>query len=274
MAEGSLQSLEQAAGSANEAFMNSSSALEAANARAEAARAAYSDAMMDSGSSYMPTPEQIERMGKAQEELNAANAELDKATQDFENKAQEAQDAADAVEQKKEELRASRADDTSYVVHTARIECSCGMRESYLVLGDTHGVYTRQMPQMTVGDCMMNDHVINFGGCTSAENPSTIAAAQAALDAANEAIEKEKASAPFRTWITSLFVKDDTPSELNAELISQCVGECIGQFLPNPGWLKGQEKVTINGEAPLLRRCDLTCIYGGCVTILLSGQPE
>lgn len=270
----SLQSLEQAAGSANEAFMGSSSRLESANARAEAAQQAYSDALMDSGVDYMPTAEQRENIQKAQEELKAAKKELAEAEKDFENKAQEAQDAADAVEQKKNELRESRATDTTYVVHTARIECSCGMRESYLVLGDTHGVYTRQMPQMTVKDCIADENVINFGGCRSAENPSTIAAAQAAVDAANEAIQKEKESAPFLTWITSLFVKDDTPSEIDESVLSQCVGECTAQFSTDPGWLKGHEKVTINGEETLLRRCDLTCVYGGCVTILLSGQPE
>ena len=29
----------------------------------------------------------------------------------------------------------------TYVVHTAMIRCSMGMRETYLVLDDTHGVF-------------------------------------------------------------------------------------------------------------------------------------
>ena len=40
----------------------------------------------------------------------------------------------------------------TYVVHTAMIRCSMGMRETYLVLDDTHGVFLRQQPQMTVDD--------------------------------------------------------------------------------------------------------------------------
>lgn len=34
----------------------------------------------------------------------------------------------------------------TYVVHTAMIRCSMGMRETYLVLDDTHGVFLRQQP--------------------------------------------------------------------------------------------------------------------------------
>ena len=55
----------------------------------------------------------------------------------------------------------------TYVVHTALMRCSMGMRETYLVLEDTHGVFLRQQPQMTVEDCIGGVHVRCFGGCYS-----------------------------------------------------------------------------------------------------------
>ena len=58
------------------------------------------------------------------------------------------------------------------------------------------------------------------------------------------------------------------------EMSSDFVGECKAQFPADGEWLEGHEKVFINGEPLLLRRCSIMCSYGGCVTILLSGQPE
>ena len=52
----------------------------------------------------------------------------------------------------------------TYVVHTAMIRCSMGMRETYLVLDDTHGVFLRQQPQMTVDDSVGEVNVRCFGG--------------------------------------------------------------------------------------------------------------
>lgn len=57
----------------------------------------------------------------------------------------------------------------TYVVHTAMIRCSMGMRETYLVLDDTHGVFLRQQPQMTVDDSVGEVNVRCFGGCYSME---------------------------------------------------------------------------------------------------------
>ena len=62
----------------------------------------------------------------------------------------------------------------TYVVHTALMRCSMGMRETYLVLEDTHGVFLRQQPQMTVEDCIGGVHVRCFGGCYSMENPDAL----------------------------------------------------------------------------------------------------
>ena len=61
---------------------------------------------------------------------------------------------------------------------------------------------------------------------------------------------------------------------VNERLMQECVGECKANFPANAEWIKGHEKVTINGQSVLLRRCSLMCNYGGCITILVSGQPE
>ena len=55
---------------------------------------------------------------------------------------------------------------------------------------------------------------------------------------------------------------------------SDFLGECTAEFPADGEWLEGHEKVFINGEPVLLRRCSIMCNYGGCVTILVSGQPE
>lgn len=68
--------------------------------------------------------------------------------------------------------------------------------------------------------------------------------------------------------------KEKTEEEKLEEMSSDFVGECKAQFSADGEWLEGHEKVFINGEPLLLRRCSIMCSYGGCVTILLSGQPE
>ncbi len=177
------------------------------------------------------------------------------------------------MEQKKEELRKSRYKDTTYVVHCARIECSCGMRESYLALGPTHGVKTRQIPQMIISDTVLDTNIINFGGCKSKENPTLIAAAEEAARKANEEIQEKRKKGGFFNWVIDLFCGDGHV-EVSDSLLEQCVGECKDCIPANAEWRRGHVKVSINGKPVLLRRCSTRCIYGGLVTILLSGQPE
>ena len=206
--------------------------------------------------------------------------------------AAEAQAAAEAVEAKKQELRDSRVNDTAYVVHCARIECPFGMRESYLALDATHGVLTHQIPQMTVKDMILNTNIINFGGCHSRENPDV----QAEIEKTNAIIESKKdwrddvvgyftkkwnervtiikAGIGLAKKLLGMKKKEKTEEEKLEEMSSDFVGECKAQFPADGEWLEGHEKVFINGEPLLLRRCSIMCSYGGCVTILLSGQPE
>lgn len=272
MAGSTLNELESTERNANQAFYDSYQAKTAADENAAAANEAYQQALNNLCNDYdgrNPADKQSE-FQEAKEALDNAKAEAESANESFEAAAEAAQEAADAVEAKKEELRKSRFKDTSYVVHTARIECSCGMRDSYLVLDRTHGVYTRQIPQMTVKDNILDTNIINFGGCKSKENPSLIEAAEKAVADARKLIEEGK---DWRDHLMGIFVKEEE-IEVTDSLLEQCVGECQMKLPKKSTWSKGHKKVKINRRAPLLRRCELTCNYGGKIIILLSGQPE
>lgn len=175
-------------GEANQKFLETHEAAQKASEKAAAAEEAFYKAAQDYTFGDM-SDESFQKKEAAQKAMEEAKAEAQAAEKAMEETAAEAQAAAEAVENKKEELRADRDNDTTYVVHCARIECSKGMRESYLVLGPTHGVKTRQIPQMTIKDILPFINVINFGGCFSTENPSVKAAAEAAVEAAQKAIE-------------------------------------------------------------------------------------
>ena len=74
--------------------------------------------------------------------------------------------------------------------------------------------------------------------------------------------------------ISACFLPLQAQAEEQQEMWSDFLGECTAEFPADGEWLEGHEKVFINGEPVLLRRCSIMCNYGGCVTILVSGQPE
>ena len=244
----SLGELEDAQNTAYENFFTARDAVTAAGERVAAA----DEAVCLAEKKYMNGEISVEEWEATLQELSDAQVAETAANENYEAAAAGAQAAAEAVEAKKQELRDSRVNDTAYVVHCARIECPFGMRESYLALDATHGVLTHQIPQMTVKDMILNTNIINFGGCHSRENPG--------IGLAKKLLGMKK--------------KEKTEEEKLEEMSSDFVGECKAQFPADGEWLEGHEKVFINGEPLLLRRCSIMCSYGGCVTILLSGQPE
>lgn len=274
MSDVSLKSLEDAQNCANEKYLNAQSAAESAKQQAETAKKEYMQAAAKAANGEISK----EEWKNAIDTMNEAKAAEKAANETVEQAACEAQNAADAVDDKKQQLREKRADDKTYVVHCARIECPFGMRESYLALDKTHGVFSHQIPQMTVKDIVLDKNIINFGGCYSKENPSV----QEEIKKANAIIESKK---DFRDDIVSffqkgvnfaksLFGKNTQTEEQEEKEDAQFVGECKAKFAAQEEWIEGHEKVFINGEPVLLRRCSITCIYGGCITILDSGQPE
>jgi Membrane protein involved in colicin uptake len=272
VADARLSDLEDAANNAYKSYAEAKDATAAAKEKTASAEQAYEDAM----NQYMfgdGSPESLEKMQEAQQALEEAKAEEKAAAEAEEAAIADAQAAAELVEQKKDELRRTRYTDTTYVVHCARVECTYGMRESYLALGPTHGVKTRQIPQMITSDTVLDTNIINFGGCKSKENPSLIAAAEEAARKANEEIQERRKKKGLFNRIIDLFCGDGHV-EVSDSLLEQCVGECKDCFPADAEWRRGHVKVFINGKPVLLRRCSARCIYGGLVTILLSGQPE
>lgn len=288
---GTAQSLGALEDTQNQAYESFYAAQDAVNAAAEQTIAAH-EAVQEAEIKYMNGEISEEEWAAALQDLRDAKAAEEEAAKDFETAAAEAQAAADAVEARKQELRDNRKNDTTYVVHCARIECPFGMRESYLALGPTHGILTHQIPQMTVKDILLNENIINFGGCHSRENPGV----QAEIEKTNAIIESKKdwrdnvvdyftkrwnlKAGIFKAGISigkkllGIKEKEKSEEEKLEEMKSDFVGECTAQFPADGEWLEGHEKVFINGEPVLLRRCSIMCSYGGCVTILVSGQPE
>lgn len=158
----------------------------------------------------------------------------------------------------------------TYVVHCAEIRCTKGMRESYLVLENTHGVYLKQMPALTVKDCVADTNLINFGGCYSIENPSTQEEAKKIKEMVEDACPDT-----FTDKFGKCFCRGDKEDiQLTNEGEFKVVGECLLALCAGQEWNYGKEKVTIDGEKPLMGGAKLYCIYGGEIEIITSGQPE
>lgn len=276
MTDQRLGDLEMASYEASQKCCQNYEAAVAANEKLTAAQENFNKAVNEmAANEYEYDPNKLaenqKKLQEASKALNEAKADFESATKAFEESAEAAQEAQDNVEAKKNELRNSRATDTSFVVLRARSECSFGTRTSQLALDTSHGVYTKGIYQMTVQDVIANTNVINFCTCKSKENPKVIEAAQKVVDDANEQIANKE-----RGWgerLVEIFVKPEK-MEVTDGLLEQCEGECIVEFASGTVWSKGHEKVTINDEAPLLRRCELMCKYGGRIILLLSGQPE
>ena len=209
MGEMSLSGLEKMQGEANKKFIESYDAAQKASEKAAAAEEAFYKAAQDYTFGDM-SDESFQKKEAAQKAMEEAKAEAERAQEAMEKAMKDEKKKKKAVIDKKNELRADRDNDMTCVVHCARIECSKGMRESYLVLGGpTHGVKTRQLPQMTIKDILPEVNVINFGGCFSMENPSVKAAAEAAVKAAQKTIEdrhnkKGSIGRFLTTWWTGL----------------------------------------------------------------------
>ncbi len=159
----------------------------------------------------------------------------------------------------------------TYVVHTAATACSMGMRQSCAVLGNSHGVYLRQQPQMTVNDSLPMVNVMCFGGCYSMENPSTQAAA-AAMQAAVLAACPDT----FLDKVMNFFTggKKKAKTQAAQEGVPRVVGVCTPTIPPGTKWDNGKDGVETKGNSPLLGGAKIRCLFGGEIQIVDSGQVE
>lgn len=153
----------------------------------------------------------------------------------------------------------------TYVVHCATTTCDMGMRESLLVLRKCHGVYLKELAQVSVKDIESGTNVICFGGCHSPENPATI-------DAAKKITRNVKnvTGVDFEQNIMDIFTTQGDSEKKTME----CVGECVPVII-SAKWDKEKENVSVTtGKNALLGEATLTCKYGGIIKVVTSGQPE
>ena len=121
--------------------------------------------------------------------------------------------------------------ENTYVVHGACIRCNMGLRQSRLVLRQTHGVFLRNIAQINAKDCIDTTNIIDFCGCISAENPQT-------LEMAKTISEK---------------IETQTGENFDSQV---------------------KDGVLTEGNNPVRGTATLKCLYGGVITIDLTGQPE
>lgn len=157
----------------------------------------------------------------------------------------------------------------TYVVHTATITCTNGMRPSCAVLDNTHGIYLRQQPQMTVCDSSGTRNIVCFGGCYSMENPDT----QAEAERIQREVEKE-APDTFLDKVMNFFTGGKKKAETHEAQkgVPRVVGRCIPNIPSGERWDNGKDSVETKGEKPLLGGAKLRCLYGGEIEIIDSGQ--
>ena len=159
----------------------------------------------------------------------------------------------------------------TYVVHTATTTCNMGMRSSCAVLPNSHGVYLRQQPQMTVDDSLPMINVMCFGGCYSMENPSTQAAA-----AAMQAAVLVACPDTFLDKVMNLFTGGKKKAQTQAAQagVPRVVGVCTPTIPPGTKWDNGKDGVQTKGKSSLLGGAKIRCLFGGKIQIVDSGQVE
>lgn len=153
----------------------------------------------------------------------------------------------------------------TYVVHGAKICCSCGSRPSRLVVQVSHGVFIHDMPQLNITDSIPIQNIQVFGICRNPNNPAVKAEAQKIVDN----IKNRKKG--FMDKVLDFFSKKPE-LEVNDDLIKKCAALCTPVI--NIKWIKGKEDMLIDGEPALLSKCKISCIYGGEIKIIDDGQRK
>ena len=154
--------------------------------------------------------------------------------------------------------------ENTYVVHGACIRCNMGLRQSRLVLRQTHGVFLRNIAQINAKDCIDTTNIIDFCGCISAENPQTLEMAKMI----SEKIETQTGE-NFDSQVEEIFCNGSVGSVKTME----CAGQCTPKII-STSWDEVKDGVLTEGNNPVRGTATLKCLYGGVITIDLTGQPE
>lgn len=137
-------------------------------------------------------------------------------------------------------------DKDEYIKRLSVATCSCGTENfcQYLNLPKDHGIYYQdnEHPLLNANDHKGGDHIMHFGRCTSSLNPKNAAA---------EALSK----------VSLVFCAIDA--------IKDAVGsdgcKCSPRTLMS--WNVPNKDNRLDGAPAVTREGDLTCIYGGIITI-------
>lgn len=160
-------------------------------------------------------------------------------------------------ERKENLLECRRHFDKEFVVQEAMIECSMGMRRSFLLIAKKENILIKGRTFFSVGDTVPLKNFIPFGGCLSVVNPD--------MDPVVNEVLQELHNDPQYT------VKNKEADR--TELKKLCVCPCRPDITET--WTKGHSTVKIGGQEALLGRCELKCNRGdGTITIRRTGQPE
>lgn len=152
----------------------------------------------------------------------------------------------------------------TYVVHGACIRCNMGLRQSRLILRQTHGVFLRNIAQINAKDCIGTTNIIDFCGCISAENPKTLEMAKTISEKIETQIGEN-----FDSQVEEIFCNGSVGSVKTME----CAGQCIPKII-STSWDEVKDGVLTEGNNPVRGTATLKCLYGGVITIDLTGQPE
>ena len=149
-------------------------------------------------------------------------------------------------------------------MHGADIRCNMGLRLSKVVLRQGHGVFLKQIAQITDKDCIGGTNLINFCGCISADNPRTM---EKALEISKKV--EETTGENFDQEVADIFCN----GSIGSVKTMSCAGECIPDIV-STAWDEVKDAVFTDGEKPVRGTATLKCRYGGVITIEMTGQPE
>ena len=196
-------------------------------------------------------------LGRLVKEITNLNAEIKELKQSQIKAVELVSKILFIYERKEILLECRRSFDKEFVVHQAMVECSFGMRKSFLLLPKKLNILIKGRTIFSVGDTVPLENFIPFGGCISTENKD--------MDPVVEEVLKELHNDPQYT------VKNENADR--TELKELCVCPCRPNIIET--WTKGHSTVKIGGQEALLGRCELKCSRGGgTIIIRRTGQPE
>jgi len=136
-----------------------------------------------------------------------------------------------------------------YVVRGAMINCSFGSHFRKLDMPVCHGSYIREKPMMHEMDCMLGVNVMPFGACTSP-----------AMQGPLIMISDPDGIMP---------VPDDNGVLVMPQMPAVgrlCAPALIGK------WMDAYDETLVDGTPALRINCTLSCVFGGIIGFINSGQ--